>query len=101
MNQFSPLFFSFFLSFSHSKVVRVVLMRRASARALAPSAEILLPPRLSVEMYLSIAKRKKIRESYVKQTREEIHISDADIHKHAHRKGEEEKDSDSRKRKNK
>ena len=41
-------------SFSHFKVVRVALVHRASARALTPSAEILLPKRLS-KKYFSIS----------------------------------------------
>ena len=37
----SPFCFSSFLSFSHYRVVRVVFLRRASARALIPSSEML------------------------------------------------------------
>ena len=50
-------FLFLFLYFSHYKVVRMVLVHRASARALAPSVEMLLPSRLSVEMYLSIVEK--------------------------------------------
>ena len=72
-----------FISFSHFKVVRVALVCRVLARDLAPSAEILFDSRLRRQRICAFVNRVRIWGSDTKETRHEIHPSEANVHKHA------------------